>query len=276
MTFTRRNVVVGGAATATLAAGGAKAAAMETYYYLVFNNPVAGKEKEYLNWYDTRHIFDVTAVPGFVSGQRFIRNETQMYANVEPKLPNYLTLYTIRTNDLPAVMADVTNRIRTGVTKFENPSVIDNATGLGYWYRFNTPEIKRKQPLPADFAGKKMANYNHVVFMNAVDGLQAEWEKWYDTTHSPDMLTGAGIMTAQRTTLAVPAPNARIPPTKEMVLFTVTMPEGLPASAAAPKNASMGSPRTQDVASTRGYTYRQIGPLMTHQAAVAMKATFKD
>jgi hypothetical protein len=278
MKLNRRDVLVlvGSAATAILVAGRAQSATVETYYYLVFNNPVAGKEKEYLSWYDNRHIIDVTSIPGFVSGQRFIRNETQMYPNVEPRLANYLTLYKVRTDDLDAVNADITKRIQTGVTKFEKPSVIEADTGQGYWYRFNAPEIKRTMPLPADFAGKKLVNYDHIVFMNAVEGKQKELEEWYDHTHSPDMLTGAGIMTSQRTTLARPSGNTKPAATKEMVLFMVQMPEGLPANSAAPKIAPIGMPSPQDLKTTRGYTYRQIGPLVTHEHAVAQKATFKD
>ncbi len=246
------------------------------YYFLVFNNPVPGKEKEYLDWYDNRHIIDVTAIPGFVSGQRFVRNETQMYANVEPKLANYLTLYRVSTDDLDAVNAEIRERISTGVTKFEVPSVIEQGTGSGYWYRFNAPEIRRTMPLPDDFAGKQLVQCDHIVFMNAAEGRQQEWEQWYDQTHSPDMLTGAGIMTSQRTTLARPSPTATIPPTNEMVLFTVQLPEGVPAASAAPTLPRPAVPGPQERGTTRGYTYRQIGPLVTHEQALATKATFGD
>jgi hypothetical protein len=131
-------------------------------------------------------------------------------------------------------------------------------------------------PLPADFAGKKLVNYAHIVFMNALEGKQKEWEEWYDKTHSPDMLTGAGIMTSQRTTLARPSGSSNVPATKEMVLFTVQLPEGLPVSAAAPKIAPPATPGPQDGKATRGYTYRQLGPLVTHEQAVARKAKFRD
>lgn len=273
MNLTRRNAVLGGSATALLAAR-AKAATQQSYYFLVFNNPVPGKEKEYLAWYDQRHIFDVTAIPGFVSGQRFIRNDIQMYPGIEPKLPTYLTLYEVKTDDLEAVAADILKRIQTGVTKFEQPSVIEGGTGVSYWYRFNTPEIKRSTAWPAEFRGKKMANFRHVVFMNAMSGKQAEWEAWYDATHSPEMLALHGFMTSQRTTLARPAPNMPVPPTKEMVMFSVALPEGYPADSVPPKTRSAAA-GLQDPTSTRGYTYRQIGPLVTHKEAVAKKAKFK-
>jgi hypothetical protein len=257
----------------------AQAQAMETYYFVVFNNPAPMKEREYLDWYDNRHIIDVTAIPGFVSGQRFVRNDTQMYPGTLPRLPNYLTLYTVQTNDLAAVNAEISKRAQTGVTRFPKPPLIESDTGLLYWYRFNAREIKRTLPLPADFAGKKLLNYVHMVFMNAADGKQKEWEQWYDKTHSPNMLTGNGIMTSQRMTLALDAPNAPVPPTREMVLFTARIPEGLAADSAAPKQEPGALPVSQKYfpqKDTRGYTYREIGPLVTHKQAVAKKALFKD
>jgi hypothetical protein len=276
MKLTRRVVLAGVAAAAALVAGSAGAATMATYYYVVFNNPIAGSEKDYLSWYDNRHIVDVTAIPGFVSGQRFVRNDEQMYSNAEPRLANYLTLYTVRTDDLDALNAEIMKRIKTGVTKMAQPSLIDRSSGSDYWYRLNAAELKRKTPLPADFAGKTLVNYVHLVFMNALEGRQAEWEEWYDKVHSPDMLTGAGILTAQRTTLARASATAAVPATKEMVLFTVQLPEGVPPSAAAPKLPPPTTPGPQDGKNTRGYTYRQIGPLVTHEQAVSRKATFKD
>jgi hypothetical protein len=271
----RRDVIVGSAATAMLAAAHAKAATMETYYFMVFLNP-AGTEDDFNHFYDTRHVFDVTAVPGFVNGQRFVRNETQMYPNVEPKLAKYLALYTIRTDNLDAVTADVSNRIKTGITKIPKPSPFEAGTGQSYYYRFNASEMKRTLPVPADFAGKKLVNYDHIVFMDPLEGKQKEWEEWYDHTHAPEMLTGAGVMTAQRTTVVVRPGKASPAPTQDMVLFRVQMPEGMPASAAAPKSASGGDSGPQDFKTTRGYTYRQIGPLVTHEEAVAKKATFTD
>ena len=267
------------AATTVLVSGGAKAAPIENYYMLIFLNPADGREEEFNTFYNTRHIIDVTAVPGFVSRQRFIRNETQLIGNVEPKLANYLALYQIRTDNLDGVVADISARIKSGVTKIPTPAPFGGGGGQVYYYRFNAPLIKRTIPLPASFTGTKLVQYDHIVFMNAVEGKQQEWEEWYDHRHSPDMLTGDGIMTSQRTTLARPSGNTKPAATREMVLFTMQLPEGLPARTALPKlkpNGPNATPDPQDLASTRGYTYRQIGPLITHEEAVARKAAFKD
>ena len=274
----RREMLAGSAAaTAVLVAGGAKAAAIDDYYCMVFLNAAAGKDEEFNTFYTTRHIFDVTAIPGFVSGQRFVRNETQMTPNVEPKLANYLALFQIRADNLDAVTADLLNRIRTGMTKFPTPAVVEAGTAQTYYYRLNAPLVKRTVPMPASFAGKKLVNYDHLVFMDAVEGKQKEWEEWYDHNHAVDMLTGDGIMSVQRTTLARPSGNSYPAATKEMALFRMQLPEGLPATAAVPKKfTATGTPSPQVRETTRGYTYRQIGPLVTHEEAVAKRAGFKD
>ncbi|WP_280314984.1 DUF4286 family protein [Nocardia abscessus] len=38
---------------------------------LVFSNAVAGQDEEFNEWYDTKHLAEVVAVPGVSSGQRF-------------------------------------------------------------------------------------------------------------------------------------------------------------------------------------------------------------
>ena len=44
---------------------------MATTKMMVLSNPVPGREDEYNDWYTNRHIPDVVACPGLVSGQRF-------------------------------------------------------------------------------------------------------------------------------------------------------------------------------------------------------------
>ncbi|BCK54951.1 hypothetical protein [Nocardia wallacei] len=38
---------------------------------LVFSNAVAGQDDAFNEWYDTRHLADVTAVPGVRGGERY-------------------------------------------------------------------------------------------------------------------------------------------------------------------------------------------------------------
>ena len=45
--------------------------------YVVQANPVAGKEREFEQWYDNQHLQDVIDLPGFVAARRYVRSATQ-------------------------------------------------------------------------------------------------------------------------------------------------------------------------------------------------------
>lgn len=78
---------------------------MKDYCFVVFTKPVAGREAEYNQWYDHRHIPDVLAVPGFVSARRFAAN------NEDGR--QYLALYEMKAEDPDAVLADLNGRAGT-------------------------------------------------------------------------------------------------------------------------------------------------------------------
>ena len=64
---------------------------------LVQTNPLPGREDEFEEWYGTRHIHDILAVPGIVTAQRYRvtrdrRVEGSGYAGM-PKPYQHLALY---------------------------------------------------------------------------------------------------------------------------------------------------------------------------------------
>ena len=62
---------------------------------LVFSDPVAGREKEFNDWYTGRHLDDIVAMPGFSSAQRFKLNSVSLGT-----CPNkYLAIYDMETDD---------------------------------------------------------------------------------------------------------------------------------------------------------------------------------
>lgn len=44
---------------------------MARYKLIVLSNPVAGREKEFNEWYNNVHVPDATSLPGVKSGKRF-------------------------------------------------------------------------------------------------------------------------------------------------------------------------------------------------------------
>ena len=83
---------------------------MPRYKMLVMTNAVEGREDEFNEWYQSRHLPDVTAVPGFHSAQRFkLAKVLSKGASAKP----YLSIYEIETNDLEATISEMRRRART-------------------------------------------------------------------------------------------------------------------------------------------------------------------
>lgn len=70
---------------------------MARYTFVVLTNAVDGRDQEFNDWYDNRHLPDILATEGFVAAQRF------RLAPMDPEqeFPHrYLALYEVETDDL--------------------------------------------------------------------------------------------------------------------------------------------------------------------------------
>ena len=243
------------AAVFALATALLRAATTETYYYFVFSNPVAGQETQYNKWYNEQHQLDVVAVPGFVSAQRFVMNDLPLYRMAELQLPKYLVVYKIVTDDLEAVFKEVSRRLQTNETKMD-PS-FDRVTSVGYVYRALGPWVKGVGgEAPGAKPGKKDLYY-HIVFTPFVEGKEDIFNEIYTTHHAPELASIPGFTGAQRMIIARPD-TARVKGTKYLALFTV---ETSDLAAVKQGTTVRGTPNPgQDVAGTRGYTFRAFAP----------------
>jgi hypothetical protein len=70
---------------------------MSRFLFVVFTAPKEGREDEYNEWYDGRHLNDTVGVPGIVSGERFVLADVSSPGTA---LPKYLALYEIETDDI--------------------------------------------------------------------------------------------------------------------------------------------------------------------------------
>jgi hypothetical protein len=205
-----------------------------TYVYFVFANPVEGQEPRFNQWYDQQHLRDVVAVPGFKSARRYVLNDLPLYKEMDVRLPKYLAAYTIETDDLEGVFKEVSRRLKTGETKID----------------------------PA-FDGKSY------VFTPFNEGKEAQFNDIYDRFHAPELAANRGFTGAQRMVTARQEPE-RIASTKYLALFHVETSD----LAAVKKVAVMGGTPNpgQDYKATRGYTYREIGPLLQGDQVRAERA----
>jgi hypothetical protein len=80
---------------------------MARHVFLVFSNPVPGKEEEFNSWYDNIHIHEALTSPGFVGAQRYRISDDQVMPAAAEKLPRYLTVYEVDTDNLAASVKGV-------------------------------------------------------------------------------------------------------------------------------------------------------------------------
>jgi len=251
-----------------LGAAAAIAGTSETYYFFVFSNPVAGHEDEYNKWYDHQHAPDVVSIPGFVTAQRFVKNDLPLYRMVDLQVPKYLIVYKIVTGDIEAVFREVNRRLQTGETAMS--PAFDRTTSVSYVYRPFRPEIKGVGGEPQGAKPGSKTLYIQVVFTAMVEGKEREFNQFYDDHHAPELAAIPGFVSAQRMILARPA-NTSIPATKYLALFRVETSDLAAVKELAARPGFTSSPAF-DTKATRGYTFRAVGPVIEGDQVRAARA----
>jgi hypothetical protein len=90
----------------------------------------AGRDDDYNEWYDNRHIHDICALPGVISGRRF---DAVPEASLSPVPGRYLAIYEIETDDVGAVIAELGRRAAAG--GIPQTDALDAASGKVWIYR---------------------------------------------------------------------------------------------------------------------------------------------
>lgn len=241
----------------SFAADGTPPAGKQTYFFLVFSDAAAGQEAEYNRWYNDEHGPDVTSIPGFVSGQRFIYAPQQL-REVPLKKPKYLILYTVVTDDPVAVRAEIGRRAQNGQTR-QSPTITNVKM---YTYRSFRPPMRGAGGEAKDAKAGAKKTYAQVVFGDAVKGMDDAFNTWYDQTHEPELLATPGFTLGQRGIIS----EVQLAPTDEgptqskyLALFEMRTAD-LPAML---KGIKGSEPIPAfDRERTFGYTYEAIGPAM--------------
>lgn len=82
---------------------------MQDHVLVVMSNPVAGREKEYNDWYSNQHLADVLKVPGFKAARRY----TLVGDDVASAKWKYLAIYEFSTDNLAETLAAMLARAGT-------------------------------------------------------------------------------------------------------------------------------------------------------------------
>ena len=240
-----------------------------TYYYLVFSNPVAGREDEYNSWYDHQHALDVVAVPGMKTAQRFVLSDPQLRDSKPPA--KYLVIYTIVTDDLPAVQAEVSRRLKTGMTVI-SPS-FDLTSSIGVIYKTIAPPVEHQSTTDAP-SKPGSQKYYQLVFSDPVAGKEDEYNKWYSEQHVPDIVAVPGFVSGQRLSFAAGGVHQGTKQYQYLVMFKIVT-DDLPATFAEFHKRAPQMVMSPAFGESAGYTYKAIGPLIDGDKVRADRAHTK-
>jgi hypothetical protein len=95
---------------------------MAKYRLIVMSEPVAGREAEYNDWYNNRHLQDVCALPGFGGAQRF---KLKQLVGGEFK-QRYMAIYDIEADDYETALTIL--KERSGTSAMPIDTSLDQAS----------------------------------------------------------------------------------------------------------------------------------------------------
>ena len=250
--ISRRSILQAAAAFPLLPA--AARAPVKDYVLMVFTNPIPGKEAEYNDFYEHRHMPDVASVPGFVRAQRFKLAVPQLRAG-SPPLPDYMVFYQITTDYLAGVFAEVDSRLTRGVTRFE--PVMDRNGMAAHTFETLGPAIPHAGAVESP---DWRQHFLQLVYSNPAPGMAAAYNQWYDHVHAPEVVSSPDFVSARRykRTDVQLVPNST---TNYLAVFKISTPD----FAATVRKFQAGAPhetmsKAFDGKSGGGYSYQAIGP----------------
>lgn len=150
---------------------------------LEFLDPSSGKEAEFESWW-WPHIQQMVSRPGFVRAQPFQRSTTQLRRPSAVSLPSHLTLYFLSVADVPGLE----RHLKSDATKL---GPVDSTSARLFLFR-QIGDWPSSAPEPSgDF-------YTQLVFANPSAGHDDEFNSWYDSIHSHEILAVPGVTAFRR------------------------------------------------------------------------------
>jgi hypothetical protein len=168
----------------------------------VMTSPVSGREEDFQRWYDDQHVPDVMRVPGFVTGQRLRLSAIQHKAPPFPQ--RYFAIYDLETEDLAGLNAEIVRRVGGPEMPMSDaiaPPVV----------RFFLDPVTPRWVTDAARVNVPPKNRHMMCVMTSpAPGKEAEFTRWYDEQHIPDLLRLPGLVAGQRFRLS--AVQQKAPP----------------------------------------------------------------
>ncbi len=149
--------------------------------YLVYTDLVDDRHDEEFNtWYNTRHLPQLTAIPGILDAARYVAVKGG---------PKYLAVYELESAEVIRSDAFV-DRPRTAWDQRMSPQVIGK----------NFTRILGEQIFPdgLENADRGMAAVLQIGRMSVPEAVDAAWNDWYNGEYIPGYRTVTGVIYARR------------------------------------------------------------------------------
>lgn len=160
---------------------------MARHVQIVLSNPVsADRDREFNDWYSQQHIPDLMRLPGFAGAQRY--RLALPFAGTVPW--SHMVLYDLDCDDLGAMLTELVDAHSDG--RIAVSDVLDPASLTALVFSpagaFQGVPGRRRQLFAA--------------LSKPAAGQEAEFNRWYDERHVPDVIRVPGILGAARYRLA--------------------------------------------------------------------------
>lgn len=155
---------------------------------LVMSKARSGADADYLNWYKSQHLGDVSRVPGVAGGR--------LYTLAKPDDAAQWTAAARYTLDAPATSVLPELFARAGSADMPMTDTIDGDSVLMLSASPIGPRVV------ANGVADRSDGLLFVVLTNSTPGDDDAFNSWYSDRHIPDVLDVPGFIAAQRFTLA--------------------------------------------------------------------------
>jgi hypothetical protein len=164
--------------------------------WVEFGQAKPGQEQAFAQWSE-RHLRDLAAVPGVVSGQRY---NIELTGNAYHNLPASVTFYVVKAGETSRLDQRIEQLTKDGRLS-QDPSV-DPAQTQRVLLRPLWPVVLAKQipgTNPTPLGDGPLQDHYLVVFSDpATPEKEDAYNRWYDLQHVPDVLRVPGFASAQR------------------------------------------------------------------------------
>jgi hypothetical protein len=158
---------------------------------LTMTEPAPRDEDEFNAWYDTEHLPERLAIPGFVSARRWIAHDAA------PGQGKYIATYELTHPEViesPAYCA----RLGDGYTPWTR-RILARCSVLKRW--------ECRQITPGDAGPVPEAVALFVAIGDVREGYEEEFNRWYDEEHLPMLASVPGVLRARRFKAKVGTPR---------------------------------------------------------------------